>query len=212
MLCSASLFLIDDIDLPPGKVLELSKTIGSIDYSEEEEEASEEEIGKFKDASEVKNEDGFKTLKIVTSTGNIANTRFKASVTAKKVKEVMANILNTTPDCLSLSLDRHPIGDDTFVKDLNINDDNYIYCQKTPQKLKAIQNLVLQLEDGTRVKSKFRSTTTVKKVKEVLSSMLKTPPSGLILSYKGSILQDNILISNLDISDDRFIFVQKKKI
>ncbi|OHT04783.1 hypothetical protein TRFO_06238 [Tritrichomonas foetus] len=197
--------VLGDINLPSGKVLELSKTIGSMIESDSEEE-EDEEIGVPIEEPE------FQTLKIVTSTGNVARSRFKSNVTAKKVKEVMANILETTPECISLSFENQALEDDILVRDLHIQNDQYIFCQKTPKKRNAIQNLCLQLEDGTKVKSKFRANTNVRKVKEVLSSMMKVPTSRLILSYKGNLLQDSMLISNLNITDDRFIFVQRRNV
>ena len=194
--------LMCDVPFPSSGVInvsvpmELSKTIGSDSMIRSEEEVS---LG---------NVSPIRTITIRVSDGKIAKARFKETATIGKVKEVMAKALYTQPE--NVSIPNLEEDDKSLIKDINIPEDG-LYIERTSPKIKVVKPLVIKFEDGTIVQSRFRLAATVNKVKHALASVAKKPADKIDLIFDNKKLDDNMLISQLDIPDDGFLFVHTRK-
>ena len=194
--------LMCDVPFPSSGVInvsipvELSKSIGSDSMVRSEEEVS---LG---------NVSPIRTITIRVSDGKIAKARFKETATIGKVKEVMAKALYTQPE--NVSIPNLEEDDRSLIKDINIPEDG-LYIERTSPKIKVVKPLVIKFEDGTIVQSRFRLAATVNKVKHALASVAKKPVDKIDLIFDDKKLDDNMLISQLDIPDDGFLFVHTRK-
>lgn len=148
-----------------------------------------------------------RTITIRVSDGKIAKARFKETATIGKVKEVMAKALYTSPE--NVSIPNIEEDDKSLIKDVNIPEEG-LYIERTSPKIKVVKPLVIKFEDGTIVQSRFRLAATVGKVKQALASIAKKPASKIDLTFENQTLDDGMLISELDIPDDGFLFVHTR--
>ena len=173
---------------------ELSRTIGSDTMFPSEDEASTGNV------SPIRN------LTIRVSDGKIAKTRFRETATVGKVREVMAKVLDTAPENVSIpNID----DDNSLVKDLPIPEEG-LYMARTSPKIKVVKPLLLKFGDGTMIHCRFRMAATVRKVKETLSNLRKKPVTKIDLFFNHEKLSDGKFLSELDIPDDGFVFVQER--
>ena len=192
--------LLRDADIPSSGVVnariefELSKTIGSDTMFPSEDEASTGNV------SPIRN------LTIRVSDGKIAKTRFRETATVGKVKEVMAKVLDTTPENVSIP---NIEDNNSLVKDLPIPEGG-LYIERVSPRIKVVKPLLLKFADGTLIHCRFRLAATVRKVRETLSALRKKPAAKIELFFNHEKLSDGRFLSELDIPDDGFVFVQER--
>ena len=149
-----------------------------------------------------------------TGSGKVAKTRFKETATVGKLKDKMAEALDINPGNMSLSFGSKDINDNSLLKDVvndaECNTSQKLVLKQSPTKLKVVKPLVLRLEDGREIRSRFRIISTIGKIKETLGEIIKTDPSTLVFYYGDETLTDDLFLSEINILDNECIYVSKE--
>ena len=188
-----------------------SKLNSSKQKNQKDEDEDENEYSEIKSSFEVPSGSPGNSLILRTQSGLTAKTRFKDTATVGKLKNKMAEVLDTNPGNVSLTFDHQEVDDHLLVKDIApAQDDGSLLLKQSPTKLKVVKPLILRLEDGTELKSRFRMATTIGKVKDVLGSVINVNPSHLVFYYEDTILTNDLFLSEIDILDNECIYVSKE--
>ncbi|OHT04199.1 hypothetical protein TRFO_28372 [Tritrichomonas foetus] len=168
-----------------------------------------EEEGRNNYSEEIPSGSPAHSLILRTQNGQVAKTRFKDTATVGKVKDKMAEVLDANPANMSLSFDSKILDDNSFVKDV-APPEGVLLLKQSPTKLKVVKPLILKLEDGTEIKSRFRMVTTIEKVKETLGNILNYDPGRLVCYYEDEALANDLFLSEINIHDNECIYVSKE--
>lgn len=149
-----------------------------------------------------------------TDSGKVAKTRFTDTATVGKLKDKMAEALDVNPGNMSLSFGSKDINDNSLLKDVvndaECNTTTKLVLKQSPTKLKVVKPLILHLEDGREIKSKFRIISTIGMIKETLGAIIKVDPSKLVFYYDDETLTDDLFLSEINILDNECIYVNQE--
>jgi hypothetical protein len=170
--------------------VDLTETIGSETFLELEGSEELEESGKPHH------------LTIKMSGGSSVRAKFREAATIGKMKQKLGAAFQVSPDRIIVR---------------GVDDDNTLILSVLRGETSSLsvdipvdtthKPLKLVLDDGTVANGRYRSGATVRKVKHALAKKLSLDPENLFLSYGYTELDDNVLISSLDLVDTT-LFVQ----
>lgn len=155
-------------------------------------------------------------LKVKVADENITKNCDGDSTTIKHVKQVIADALHTSVDNIALSYDDEIVNDDSLIKDADAQSSGYLFTatdDSMPESpfssSQSALTLVLKIDDGTIIKSRYKPSATADSIKRGVARILKTQPTKIILSFKKSNLKRTTKILDLNLTDNDYIYVQR---